>query len=212
MTWWIKTIRFLTIWRPCFVLSEPLIPRLFSTKSLTSALTSTYRQLLWRHQLNSLSSCLICGPRTCCRPPLTNKVSHTVILHCISNTYLVAEVRKKNAANMVQKAHAAEKAIAVSVWTTLALNLEIPLISLTLLDLPLHLNKSNIPMDAALPEPLAQLELTLFEMIMNTTSAETMIVSQKSIRMQVRKLTNFFSSMSTWAPSKSMTWDRTALL
>lgn len=82
---------------------------------------------------------------------------------------------------MVQKAHAAEKAIAVSVWTTLALNLEIPLISLTLLDLPLHLNKSNIPMDAALPEPLAQLELTLFEMIMNTTSAETMIVSQKSI-------------------------------
>jgi hypothetical protein len=93
---------------------------------------------------------------------------------------------------MVQKAHAAEKAIAVSVWTTLALNLEIPLISLTLLDLPLHLNKSNIPMDAALPEPLAQLELTLFEMIMNTTSAETMIVSQKLIPNASSQTNEFF--------------------
>ncbi len=78
---------------------------------------------------------------------------------------------------MAQKVQTAEKTVAVSVWTTLALNIEIPLISLTLLDLPLHLNKGNIPMDAALPEPLAQLELSLFEMVMNTTSAETMIVS-----------------------------------
>lgn len=99
-----------------------------------------------------------------------------------SNVVLVAEVRKKNATNMAQKATAAaEKAIAVSVWTTLALNLEIPLISLTLLDLPLHLNKGNIPLDSAVPEPLAQLELTLFEMIMNTTSAETMIVSLEAM-------------------------------